>query len=239
MDSRPGAIREELFRLRDEKYRDFQAKLIPTLDPAAMIGVRTPELRRLAKELWKRGEAEPFLAALPHGYFDENQLHAFLLSEMKDFSRCLEGVERFLPFVDNWATCDQLSPKVFRKHREELEPRIRRWIASGETYAVRFGVGMLMQHYLDEAFDPGYPALAASLRSEEYYVNMMIAWYFATALAKRYEDAIPYLEEHRLDPRTHNKAIQKALESYRITPEQKAYLRTLKTDPKKNGSPRA
>ena len=232
-------IREALFRLRDEQYRDFQAKLIPTVDPNAMIGVRTPELRRLAKELLKRGEAEPFLAVLPHRYFDENQLHAFILSELKDYSRCLEGVERFLPYVDNWATCDQLSPKVFSRHRGELEAPTRRWIRSGEPYTVRFGVGMLMQHYLGEGFDPAYPALVAALRSEEYYVNMMIAWYFATALAKQYEAVLPFLREKRLDPRTHNRAIRKALESDRIPPERKAYLASLKIRPEKAETPRA
>ena len=221
-------IREELFRLRDEKYRDFQIGLIPTVEPETLIGVRTPELRRFAKELIKRGDVSPFLAALPHKYFDENQLHAFLLSEMKDYGRCLEEVDRFLPYIDNWATCDQLSPKIFARHRGELIEPIRDWIRSEETYTVRFGIGMLMQHYLDEAFDPAYPEMVAEIRSEEYYVNMMIAWYFATALAKRYEAVLPFLEETRLAPWTHNKAIQKAAESHRISPEQKIYLRSLK-----------
>ena len=159
-------IREELFRLRDEKYRDFQSGLIPTVDPETLIGVRTPELRRFAKELLKRGDVSPFLAALPHRYFDENQLHAFLLSEMKDYGRCLEEVCRFLPYIDNWATCDQLSPKVFARHRGELIEPIRGWIRSGETYTVRFGIGMLMQHFLDDAFDLAYPEMVAEIRSE-------------------------------------------------------------------------
>ncbi len=222
-------IRETLFRLRDEAYRDFQSKLIPTVDPERIIGVRTPELRALAKRLTRQGEAADFLAQLPHAYYDETQLHAFLLSEMKDFPACLEAVERFLPFVDNWATCDQLSPRVFRKHRPALLEPIRRWIAGGETYSVRFGVGMLMEHFLDEAFDPAYPELVASIRSEEYYVRMMAAWYFATALAKQWDAVLPYLTERRLEKWTHNRTIQKAVESYRITPEQKAYLRTLRT----------
>lgn len=221
-------IRERLFQIRDVKYRDFQAKLIPTVDPQTVIGVRTPALRALAKELSKRADGSVFLEELPHEYFDENQLHVFLLSEMKDFAACLEGVDRFLPFVDNWATCDQLSPRVFRRHRAELPEPIRRWIASGETYPVRFGVGMLMAHFLDEDFDPAYPALVASVRSGEYYVRMMVAWYFATALAKQWDAALPYLTDRRLDPWTHNKTIQKAVESYRITPEQKACLRTLR-----------
>ncbi len=222
------AIREELFDLQDIEYRDFQSKLIPTADSARMIGVRTPELRKLARQKKGSAEAEAFLAALPHAYFDEDQLHAFLISEEKDFGKCLQRTEAFLPYIDNWATCDQLSPGVFRKHTEELLPFIRKWIASGETYTVRFGIGMLMQHYLDNAFDPEYPEMAAAVQSEEYYVNMMRAWYFATALAKQYEAALPYLENGKLDTWTHNKTIQKAVESYRITPEQKAYLRTLK-----------
>ena len=221
-------IREELFRLRDGKYREFQARLIPTVDPDTIVGVRTPELRRLAKQLVKSEDVSAFLEALPHRYFDENQLHAFILSEMKDYARCLDTVERFLPHIDNWATCDQLSPKVFAKHRGELLGPIREWIGSGQTYAVRFGIGMLMQHYLDDAFDPSWPETVARIRSEEYYVNMMIAWYFATALAKQYDLALPFLEERRLDPRAHNKAIQKALESYRIPPERKEFLKSLK-----------
>ena len=218
----------ELMRLQDEKYRAFQCKLIPTIDPETVIGVRTPALRALAKALAKTEDADAFLRALPHQLFEENQLHAFLLSEMKDFDRCIQEVRRFLPQIDNWATCDQLSPKVFKKHRAELLPHVRAWIDSSETYTIRFGVGMLMQHYLDEDFDPAYPALVAGLRSEEYYVNMMIAWYFATALAKQYDRVLPFLEDRRLGAWTHNKAIQKAVESYRITPEQKEYLKTLR-----------
>ncbi len=221
-------IRAELYTLRDEKYRDFQRKLIPTVRPETVIGVRTPALRAYAKELLKRPDIGEFLSALPHESFDENQLHAFLLSEIKDFDRCAAGVERFLPFVDNWATCDQLSPKVFGKHHAELLPLVKAWIASGETYTVRFGIGMLMAHFLDADFDPRYPEWVAALRSEEYYVNMMRAWYFATALAKQYGAVLPYLEQRRLDLWTHNKTIQKAVESFRIADEQKAYLRTLR-----------
>ncbi len=221
-------IQNELFRLADPEYRTFQAKLIPTLSPDRMIGVRTPALKQYAKQLIRQGNADEFLARLPHQYFDEYQLHAFILSEWKDYDRCILEVERFLPYVDNWATCDQLSPKVFRKHLPELLERIRKWLDSGHTYTVRFGIGMLMQHYLDNAFDPEYPEMAAAVQSEEYYVNMMRAWYFATALAKQYEAVLPYLENGKLDTWTHNKTIQKAVESYRITPEQKVYLRTLK-----------
>ena len=221
-------IREELFLLRDMAYRDFQSKLIPTADPETMIGVRTPELRAYAKQLLKNGDVSQFLSDLPHRYFDENQLHAFILSEIRDYDRCMAEVIRFLPYVDNWATCDQLSPRVFRKHRGELLEQIRVWLKSEETFTVRFAVGMLMQHFLDDDFDPAFPELVAGLRSEEYYVNMMIAWYFATALAKQPDAILPFLENRRLDVWTHNKAIQKALESYRITPEQKALLKTLK-----------
>lgn len=225
-------IREELFRQQDGKYRDFQIKLIPTVAPDTVIGVRTPKLRAMAKQMIKREDIGDFLEVLPHGYFDENQLHGFLISELRDFERCMAEVERFLPFVDNWATCDQLSPKVFKKRRQELIPHIRDWIASDNTYKVRFGVGMLMQHFLDQDFEMEYPELVAGIRSEEYYVNMMIAWFFATALAKQYDRVLPFLEERRLDAWTHNKAIQKAAESYRITEEQKRYLKTLKVSEK-------
>ena len=222
-------IIDELFRLQDTEYRDFQRKLIPTAPPDSMIGVRTPELRQLAGQLKDRADIGEFLHDLPHKYFDENQLHAFIISGMKNFDACIGEVSRFLPYVDNWATCDQMSPKVFRKHRPELLAFIREWMASGETFTVRFGIGMLMQHYLDEDFNAAYPELVAGIRSEEYYINMMRAWYFATALAKQYEAAIPFLENRRLDDWTHNRAIQKAIESYRITPEQKVYLKSLKT----------
>ena len=221
-------IRERLFQLQDEKYRDFQSKLIPNLEASVMIGVRTPELRKLSREMVRRENIGEFLDALPHRYFDESQLHAFILSEIRDYDRCVEAVCRFLPYVDNWATCDQMSPKVFRRNRQALLPYIREWIDSGKTYTVRFGIGMLMSHFLDEGFDQTYAETVASIRSEEYYVNMMIAWYFATALVGHYEEILPFLEEKRLDPWTHNKAIQKAIESYRITEEQKAYLRTLR-----------
>ena len=221
-------IRDELFRLQDSGYRDFQSKLTPTIDASTAIGVRTPALRALAKKLVKREDVGLFLSDLPHTYFDENQLHAFIISELRDYTACLQEVERFLPYVDNWATCDQMSPKVFKKHREELLDPIRRWISSDATYTVRFGVGMLMEHYLDDDFDPSYLDMVAAVRSEEYYIRMMVAWYFATALAKQYDAALPYLTDQRLDPWTHNKTIQKAIESRRISPEQKDYLRGLK-----------
>lgn len=221
-------IQKRLFELRDEKYRDFQVKLIPSVDPAAVIGVRTPELRRLAKELSKRDDIDAFLDALPHEYFDENQLHAFILSGMKDYGRCMAGVCRFLPFVDNWATCDQMSPKVFGKNKEDLFAHIKVWLRSDETYTIRFAVGMLMEHFLGDDYNAAYPEMVAEIRSDEYYVNMMRAWYFATALAKQYDSAVGFIEDRKLDRWTHNKAIQKSVESYRITPEQKTYLKSLK-----------
>ncbi len=221
-------IREMLYAEKDIAYRDFQAKLIPTIDKETVIGVRTPALRKMAKQLARREDIPAFLEALSHKYFEENQLHAFIIAERKDFAQCMEELTAFLPYVDNWATCDQMSPKVFKKHRHSLMPYVREWIASDQTYTVRFGVGMLMGHFLDEDFDLAYPQMVSEIRSEEYYVNMMIAWYFATALAKQYEAVLPYIEEKRLETWTHNKAIQKAVESYRITPEQKGYLKGLK-----------
>ena len=227
-------IRQLLFDLQDIKYRDFQAKLIPGTDAETMIGVRTPELRKLAKQMLKREEIGEFLQDLPHRYFDENQLHAFIVSGIREYGKCMEELTRFLPFVNNWATCDQMSPVVFKKHKQELLSEIGEWLGSAHTYTVRFGIGMLMQHFLDEDFDPAYPELVAGVRSEEYYVNMMIAWYFATALAKQYDAVLPYLEGRRLDPWVHNKTIQKAVESYRISDEQKEYLRSLKVQAPKN-----
>lgn len=221
-------ILAELFRNQDAAYRNFQAKLLPTLSPQTIIGVRTPVLRKLAKQLSREGDVADFLSDLPHRYFDENQLHGFLISEIKDFDRCMNALTDFLPFVNNWATCDQMSPKVFKKHRAELLEQIKIWLSSTETYTVRFGVGMLMRHFLDEDFDPEWPKMVLAIQSEEYYVKMMIAWYFATALAKQYEAVLPILEGKCLDTWTHNKAIQKALESYRISAGQKQYLRTLK-----------
>ena len=225
-------IREEIlqrpFALQDLKYRAFQAKLMPTVDKNTIIGVRTPELRKLARELAKREDIGAFLDALPHGYYDENNLHGFILCEEKDFDRVIARLDAFLPHVDNWATCDLLSPKVFKKHKAELLPHIRRWLASSKVYTIRFGIEMLLSHYLDEDFAPEYLNWVAVLRSEEYYINMMIAWYFATALAKQYDVTLPIIERKCMEPWTHNKTIQKAIESYRITDEQKAYLRQLR-----------
>ena len=221
-------LHKKLYSLQDMKYRDMQIRIIPTINPESVIGVRTPELKRMATDVLKAGDYQEFLNELPHKYFEENQLQAFIISGIKDLNECMEELEKFLPYVDNWATCDQMSPKIFRKHRKELLTHIKKWIKAEKTYTVRFGVGMLMEHFLDEEFDPEYPAMVAEIRSEEYYVNMMIAWYFATALAKQYESVLPYMEQKRLDDWTHNKAIQKSVESRRITEEQKIYLKSLK-----------
>jgi 3-methyladenine DNA glycosylase AlkD len=236
----PSPILSRLFAMQDVKYRDFQSKLIPNVPPDLFIGIRTPDLRKYARELYKEEKdpaagsirqdsfLEAFLEDLPHQYFDENQLHAFVISEEKNFDVCIARIERFLPFVDNWATCDQLSPKVFKKNRDALLPCLRKWISSDHTYTVRFAIGMLMQHFLDDAFDPSFPELVGSVQSEEYYVRMMIAWYLATGLAKNYDSFVKAIENRRFDVFTHNKAIQKAIESYRVSDEHKAYLKTLR-----------
>lgn len=211
-----------LFALQDLKYRDMQVRIIPNIDPETIIGVRTPDLRRLAKEM---EDGEVFKQTLPHRFFEENQVHSFLLERGKDFETTISEVEAFLPHVDNWATCDQLSPKVFKKHRRALLPYIFRWLESDKPYTIRFGIEMLMVHFLDEDFNSAYPELVANVRHEDYYVRMMVAWYFATALAKQYEAVFPYISGYRLEKWTHNKAIQKSVESYRITPEQKEILK--------------
>lgn len=221
-------IREGLFANQDVKYRDFQSKLTPTIEANTAIGVRTPVLRKLAKDYSKRQDVDDFLADLPHKYFDENQLHAFILSEIKDFDECIGKLERFLTFVDNWATCDQMSPKCFKKNHEKLLPYLNKWIKSDDIYTVRFAIVTFMAHFLDDDFDEGYLKLVSDIKSDEYYINMAIAWYFATALAKQYDKTIPYIENKTLDVWTHNKAIQKSIESYRVTAEHKEYLKSLK-----------
>ena len=222
------AIEERLFALQDADYAAFQRPLIPSVKPESIIGVRTPALRSLAKELRGSPEAEAFLCVLPHVYFEENQLHAFLIALEKDFDTALAQTDAFLPCVDNWATCDQLTPKAFRKNRAALDGRIDRWIVSEHEYAVRFAIKMRMDHFLDDAFSPEILEQVAAVQREEYYIRMMQAWFFATALAKQYEAALPYLEQNRLETWVHNKTIQEAVESYRIAPEQKAYLKTLR-----------
>lgn len=216
-----------LLEYQDPVYQQFLQRLLPNLLPESILGVRTPQLRRLAKEM-PSTQREAFLQNLPHSYFEENQLHVFLLEGEKDFPVALSRVEEFLPFVDNWATCDQLRPKALATHRPELLESIRCWLHSEHTYTVRFAIEMLMCHFLEDAFDPEYPELVAQIRREEYYVRMMVAWYFATALAKQYETVLPYIQNQRLEKWVHNKTIQKAVESNRISPEQKAILRTFR-----------
>ena len=221
-------LEEQLLSMQDIPYRDFQRKLIPNIAPETIIGVRTPQLRHLARTLRGTREAADFMAALPHRYFEENQVHAFLIAQEKDFGTCLALVNNFLPYVDNWATCDQLSPKALKTDLPRLLNSIRVWLASDHPYTVRFGVNCLMQGYLGDAFDPAQLEMVAALRQEDYYVRMGVAWYFATALALQYDAALPYIEQGRLEPWTHNKAIQKAIESFRVSPQHKEELRALK-----------
>lgn len=221
-------IQQKLFALQDEAYRDFQCRLIPTVRRERVIGVRTPQLRALARELAKSPESEAFLSELPHAYYEEDNLHAFIIEREMDFDRCVQKVEKFLPYVDNWGTCDQMNPKVLGRYPDELLACIRRWMASAHPYTVRFGMAMLMRCYLGERFEAEYLDWVAQKRSEEYYVNMMSAWFFASALTLQYDAALPCFEQRRLDCWVHNKAIQKATESRRIPQERKAYLKTLK-----------
>ncbi len=220
-------IQAYLFSLQDEDYRTFQCRLMPTVDVETVIGVRTPLVRKYAKEMVGSAAAEDFLQALPHQYYEENNLHAFLVEEIKDFDACVAALDAFLPYVDNWATCDSMNPKILGKHKERLLDAIENWLSSPDTYAVRFGIKMLMTWFLDAYFSPLYLEKVASVHSEEYYIKMMVSWYFATALAKQYKATLPYLEKHRLSPWIHAKTVQKAIESYRLTKEQKVYLRTL------------
>lgn len=221
-------IQKKLFELQDIGYAEFQSKLTPTVERETFIGVRVPELRKLAKNYIKDKESQKFLKELPHQFYDENMLHGLLLSEIKDYDSCINELDIFLPYVDNWAVCDIMSPKVFKKHKEKLLEKIKIWATSDQVYTCRFGLEMLMTHFLDEDYKPEYLEIAAGVHSEEYYVNMMIAWFFATALAKQWDTTIPYITENRLSEWVHNKTIQKARESYRITDEQKKYLKGLK-----------
>ena len=221
-------VQTHLFKLQDLKYRDFHAKLMPTVNKEKIIGVRTPALRVFAKKYGKTDEAKEYLQILPHQYYEENNLHGLLIEQIKDYDICLEELERFLPYIDNWATCDMLAVKVVKKHLDKFIDEVYRWMESDHAYTIRFGISMLMRYYLEDAFQMEYPEKVAQIRSEEYYVNMMRAWYFATALAKQYDKILPFIEKQKLDVWTHNKTIQKAIESYRITPEQKEYLRGLK-----------
>lgn len=221
-------IQKRLFALRDETYRDFNAALMPTVLKETVIGVRTPAIRGLAKELKGTAQAEEFMKNLPHEYYEENTLHGVLIEQIRDVDACMEALERFLPYVDNWATCDIMRPKALAKNKEKLMERILVWLKSDHTYTVRFAIGMLMSHFLDKDFREEFLSLVASVRSEEYYIRMMQAWYFATALAKQYEAALPYIEQRRLEPWVHNKSIQKARESFRVSDAHKEYLKTLK-----------
>ena len=221
-------IQAELFALADPAYKSFHAKLIPTIPPERIIGVRTPALRKFAKAIAKTPEAGAFLSQLPHIYYDENNLHAFLIADIPDFPICINQVERFLPQVDNWATCDSLRPKCFERNKADLLPRIPHWLTSPHAFTVRFGMEMLMLHFLEKDFDPLYPRWVAEATTDDYYVKMMAAWYFATALAFHWEDILPWMDEGMLPPWVRGKAIQKAMESYRITPEQKIILREIR-----------
>ena len=218
-------LQKQLFELQDLKYRDFHSKLMPETDKETVIGIRTPVLRKFAKEFAGTSEAEAFLRQLPHRYYEENNLHMMLITGIKDYEKCMEEIQRFLPCIDNWATCDYPAPKCFARHKDQVLEEAKRWISSGETYVIRYGIGMLMRLFLDEDFSSEYLEMAAAVQSQEYYVNMMIAWYFATALAKQWDATVPYIEQHKLSDWVHRKTDQKDVESYRITPEQKEYLK--------------
>ena len=221
-------LQEELFKLQDTEYRDFNSSLIPGIEKETVIGVRIPVLRKFAKEYAKSGETEQFMTELPHKYYEENNLHMMLVAQIKDYNKCISETEKFLPHIDNWATCDSPLPKCFDKNKEDVLERAKNWIATDTTYVKRYGMGVMMRLFLDEDFKEEYIQLVAGVKSEEYYVNMMIAWYMATALAKQWDAAIPYIQERRLSEWVHRKSIQKAVESYRITPEQKEYLKGLR-----------
>ena len=221
-------IQKRLFELSDEKNADFSAKLTPGIDREKFLGVRIPASRKLAKEIIKENEHKDFLNSLPHKYYDENILHSILISEIKDYDECIKYVDEFLPYVNNWAVCDTMSPKAFKNKHERLMNDILRWVDSDQTYTIRFGLKILMAHFLDNDFKNEYLKIPAKIKSDEYYINMMIAWFYATALAKQWDSIIVYIENGVLDKWVHNKAIQKARESYRITAEQKEYLKSMK-----------
>ena len=222
------SIYDRLKKYEDEKYQKFQAKLVPNIDSNTIIGVRTPDMRSIAKEVFGTKEAEEFLNELPHNYYEENLVHFFLIAMIKDFDECINKVEKFLPYIDCWPVCDQASPKIFKKNHNRLLPYIKKWIKSKHVYTARFAMRMLMNEFLDKDFKEEYLELVANKKGEDYYLKMMKAWYFATALAKQYDATIKYIENKKLDTWSHNKAIQKAIESFRVTDEHKEYLRTLK-----------
>lgn len=225
-------IQKELFKLQDLKYKEFHASLMPTVSKDLVIGVRTPQLRKFAKSL-PENEREEFIKKLPHKYYEENNLHIFLLEKIKDYDIAIAEIERFLPYIDNWATCDAMPPQIFKKNTDKLIDKIYEWLNSDKTYTVRYAIGLLLRFYLDDKFDVKYLERVSKIKSDEYYINMMIAWYFATALAKQYEESVKFIEEKRLDKWTHNKTIQKAVESNRLAKETKQYLKTLKITDKK------
>lgn len=229
MSEKLTRLQQQLFVLQDEEYRDFHSKLMPNIPKEDVIGIRVPVLRKFAKEFAKSDEKEKFLKELPHRYYEENNLHMMLLVEMKDYDGCMQEMERFLPYINNWATCDFPAPKCFEKHKKDVLEHIKIWIKSSQTYTVRYAIGMLMRLFLEDDFSAEYPQMVAEVSSEEYYINMMIAWYFATALAKQWDAVIPYIEQRKLSPWVHRKTIQKAVESYRITPGQKEYLKLFRT----------
>ncbi len=219
---------DRLNEVKDEAYREFQIRLVPNVPPETVVGVRTPEMRRIAKDVFTSADRDAFLNDLPHRYYEENLIHFFVLSMIRDFDECVRRVEAFLPYVDCWPVSDQATPKAFRKNHEKLLPYIRKWIASEHVYTARFGIRMLMNEFLDADFKEEYLSLVAAKQGEDYYLRMMVAWYFATALAKRYDETVPYLEARRLDEWTHRKTIQKAIESFRVTDAHKEYLRSLR-----------
>ena len=221
-------FQKELLAQGNESYKKFTAKLVPNVDENFIIGLKwTPQLRTFTKNFFG-GNLEPFLNSLPHKYYEENLIHAHLISEMKNFFECLREVKKFLPYVDNWGVCDSIIPKIFKKHVQELEPEILNFLKSENPYAVRFALLMLLKFYLGENFNEKYLAAAAEIKSENYYVQMAAAWFFTEALIKQYDSAKIYLEQKKLVPWIQNKTIQKAVESYRISDAQKNYLRTLK-----------
>lgn len=221
-------VYERLVACSNEEYRDFQSRLVPNVPKETILGVRTPDMRKIAKEIKGTAEAESFLIQLPHRYYEENLVHFFLIALIRDFDECAKAVESFLPYVDCWPVCDQSSPKVFAKNHQKLLPLIRKWIGSEHVYTARFGIRMLMNEFLGEDFKSEYLEWVATVNGEDYYIKMMVAWYFATALAKKYDESIVYIEEHRLEPWTHKKAIQKAIESFRVSDAHKEYLKSLR-----------
>ena len=221
-------VYEMLLKVKDDKYKEFQAKLVPNIDEDTILGVKTPEMRNIAKEIFKSGKNDEFLKELPHKYYEENLVHFFIISMIKDFDECIREVEAFLPYVDCWPVSDQATPGIFKKNHQKLLPYIKKWIRSKHLYTSRFGIRMLMNEFLGAEFKDEYPALVASVKSDEYYLKMMVAWYFATALAKNYDETIKYIEERKLDDWVLKKTIQKAVESFRVTDEHKEYLKSLR-----------